>query len=140
VILIAGRGKARAGEAPERFEEQEFSTSMPQLLAAADLVVARAGGSVHEIAAARRAAILVPWAGAADDHQTLNAAPFAAAGAALVIGDAVLTASGLRAAIERVLGDPQRREQMEAAMAGLARPDAASTMAATLLELAEGRP
>jgi UDP-N-acetylglucosamine--N-acetylmuramyl-(pentapeptide) pyrophosphoryl-undecaprenol N-acetylglucosamine transferase len=140
VILIAGRGKARIDATPERFEEQEFSTSMPQLLAAADLVVARAGGSVHEIAAARRAAILVPWAGAADDHQTLNAAPFAAAGAALVIGDAALTASGLRAAIERVLGDPQRREQMEAAMAGLARPDAASTMAATLLELAEGRP
>ena len=139
VILVTGRGKVRAGTAPERFEELEFTSDMPNLLAAADLVVARSGGSVYEVAAARRAAILVPWAGAADDHQTLNAAPFAAAGAAVVISDATLTAPALRTAIDRILGDATRREQMEAAMATLAKPDAAREMADVLLHLAEGR-
>ena len=139
VILVAGRGKVRAGTAPDRFQELEFTSDMPNLLAAADLVVARSGGSVAEVAAARRAAILVPWAGAADDHQTLNAAPFAAAGAAVVLPDRTLTAHGLREAIDRILGDATRREQMETAMASLAKPDAARTMADVLLQLAEGR-
>lgn len=139
IILVAGRGKVREGGAPERFEEREFSSEMPNLLAAADLVVARSGGSVAEVAAARRAAILIPWAGAADDHQTLNAAPFAAAGAATVISDASLSAHGLREAIDRVLGAPARREQMETAMASLARPNAAREMADVLMQLAGGR-
>ena len=136
IVLVTGRGKLRTGAAPERFEEIEFTGAMPTLLAAADLVVARSGGSVFEVAAARRAAILVPWAGAADDHQTLNAAPFAAAGAAIVIPDAALTATGLREAIDRVLGDPDRRADMERAMGELARPDAARAMADELERLA----
>ncbi|MGI9187287.1 MAG: UDP-N-acetylglucosamine--N-acetylmuramyl-(pentapeptide) pyrophosphoryl-undecaprenol N-acetylglucosamine transferase [Gaiellales bacterium] len=139
VLLVTGRGKARVGTAPERFDELEFTSDMPSLLAAADLVVARSGGSVYEVAAARRAAILVPWAGAADDHQTLNAAPFAAAGAAVVLPDGALTANGLRAAIDRILDDAPRREGMEAAMATLAKPAAAREMADVLLQLVEGR-
>ena len=139
VVLVTGRGKQRAGTPPERFDELEFTREMPALLAAADVVVARSGGSVYEVAAAGRAAILVPWAGAADDHQTLNARPFAAAGAAIVLPDASLTASGLREAIDRVLGDADRRAGMEAAMRSLARPDAAREMAETLLDLAGRR-
>ena len=139
VILVAGRGKLRTGAAPDRFEELEFTGEMPNLLAAADVVVARSGGSVAEVAAASRAAVLVPWAGAADDHQTLNAAPFAEAGAAIVISDATLNAAGLRDAIDGVLGDADRRAQMEAAMRSLARPNAADEMATILLELAGGR-
>ena len=139
VILVAGRGKVRAGTPPNRFDELEFTGEMSNLLAAADLVVARSGGSVAEVAAARRAAILVPWAGAADDHQTLNAAPFAAAGAAVVLPDRTLTPQGLREAIDRILDDATRREQMETAMASLAKPDAARVMADVLLQLAEGR-
>ena len=129
----------RAGTPPDRFDELEFTGEMSNLLAAADLVVARSGGSVAEVAAARRAAILVPWAGAADDHQTLNAAPFAAAGAAVVLPDRTLTPQGLREAIDRILDDATRREQMETAMASLAKPDAARDMADVLLQLAEGR-
>ena len=139
VVLVAGRGKVRAGSAPERFDELEFTGEMANLLAAADGVVARSGGSVYEVAAARRAAMLVPWAGAADDHQSLNAAPFAEAGAAVVIPDAALTAHALRASIDRILGDTTRRVAMETAMATLAKPDAARAMADVLLELAEGR-
>jgi UDP-N-acetylglucosamine--N-acetylmuramyl-(pentapeptide) pyrophosphoryl-undecaprenol N-acetylglucosamine transferase len=136
VILVAGRGKARAATGDARFRELEFTSRMPALLAAADVVVSRSGGSVAEVAAAGRAAILIPWAGAADDHQTLNAAPFQAAGAAIVIPDASLDAGGLRAAIDRVFGDDARRGAMEAAMRGLARPDAAARIADELLALA----
>ena len=139
IVLVTGRGKQRVGSPPERFDELEFTREMPALLAAADVVVARSGGSVYEVAAAGRAAILVPWAGAADDHQTLNARPFAAAGAAIVLPDAGLTAAGLREAIDRVLGDADRRAGMEAAMRALARPDAAREMAETLLDLAGRR-
>ncbi|MCX6412954.1 MAG: UDP-N-acetylglucosamine--N-acetylmuramyl-(pentapeptide) pyrophosphoryl-undecaprenol N-acetylglucosamine transferase, partial [Actinobacteria bacterium] len=137
IYLIAGRGKARTMSGPERFEEQEFSTAMPTLLAAADVVVARAGGSVAEVAAAGRAAVLIPWAGAADDHQTLNAASFAAAGAATVISDAQLTAHALRKAIDAIIGDAARQATMEQAMRSLARPNAAQEMADELLRLAE---
>lgn len=136
VILVAGRGKARPA-ATAGFEELEFTTAMPDLLAAADLVVARSGGSVMEVAAARTPAILVPWAGAADDHQTLNARPFADAGAAVVITDAELRADGLRHAIDGILGDDVRRAAMAEAMGRLARPDAANAMADELMRLAE---
>ncbi|MBM3680934.1 MAG: UDP-N-acetylglucosamine--N-acetylmuramyl-(pentapeptide) pyrophosphoryl-undecaprenol N-acetylglucosamine transferase [Actinobacteria bacterium] len=136
VLLVTGRGKGRAGACPARFEEIEFSDRMPELLAAADLVVARAGGSVAEVAAAGRAAILVPWAGAADDHQSLNAAPFRALGAAHVIGDAELTAAGLRDEVDAILADDARRHGMEQAMRALARPEAAAEMAGILLALA----
>ncbi len=138
VLLVAGRGKARP-DAVSGFQELEFTDAMPDLLAAADVVVARAGGSVMEIAAARRPAVLIPWAGAADDHQTLNARPFAAEGAAVVIADADLRPEGLRGAIDSILGDDARRASMAEAMGRLARPDAAATMADELVRLAEGR-
>jgi len=91
---------------------------------------------VAEVAAAGRAAILVPWAGAADDHQSLNAAPFRALGAAHVIGDAELTAAGLRDEVDAILADDARRHGMEQAMRALARPEAAAEMAGILLALA----
>jgi UDP-N-acetylglucosamine:LPS N-acetylglucosamine transferase len=57
----------------------------------------------------------------------------------VVLPDGALTASGLREAIDRILGDTARREAMETAMAALAKPDAAREMADVLLQLAEGR-
>jgi UDP-N-acetylglucosamine--N-acetylmuramyl-(pentapeptide) pyrophosphoryl-undecaprenol N-acetylglucosamine transferase len=136
VLHVAGRGKT-AGLVPnDRYRVFEYCETMPALLAAADLVVCRAGGSVWEVAAAGRPAILVPWAGAAADHQTGNAAYFAAAGAALVIADPDLTADGLAAEVANLLGDAPRRAAMAAAMRGAARPEAARAVAEALLELA----
>ncbi len=57
-------------------------------LGAADVVVSRAGGSVWEIAAAGKPAILVPYPEATADHQTKNAGYFARAGGAIVVADA----------------------------------------------------
>jgi UDP-N-acetylglucosamine--N-acetylmuramyl-(pentapeptide) pyrophosphoryl-undecaprenol N-acetylglucosamine transferase len=107
-----------------------------EALAASDLVVARAGGSVFEIAAYGRPAILIPYPFAAADHQRTNAAWMERAGAAVVIDDAELTAARLRGEVDRLLGDPGRLESMAAASASLARPDAAADIADVLLALA----
>jgi UDP-N-acetylglucosamine--N-acetylmuramyl-(pentapeptide) pyrophosphoryl-undecaprenol N-acetylglucosamine transferase len=103
-------------------------------LAAADLVVARAGGSVFEIAAHGLPAILVPYPHAAGGHQRANAAWMAAAGAAVVIADSELTAARLGGEVAALLADRRRLAAMAAAAAGLARPDAARDIAAEMLE------
>jgi UDP-N-acetylglucosamine--N-acetylmuramyl-(pentapeptide) pyrophosphoryl-undecaprenol N-acetylglucosamine transferase len=105
-------------------------------LAAADLVVARAGGSVFEIAAHGLPAILVPYPHAAGGHQAANAAWMAGAGAAIVIADSELTGARLASEVAALLADRHRLAQMAAAAAALARPHAARDIAAELLEAA----
>jgi UDP-N-acetylglucosamine--N-acetylmuramyl-(pentapeptide) pyrophosphoryl-undecaprenol N-acetylglucosamine transferase len=107
-----------------------------QALAAADLAIARSGGSVFEIAAYGLPAILVPYPHASADHQTANARWMADAGAALAIADGELTASRLREQVLALLGDPERLTAMAAAAKRLARPDAAREVAGELLEAA----
>jgi UDP-N-acetylglucosamine--N-acetylmuramyl-(pentapeptide) pyrophosphoryl-undecaprenol N-acetylglucosamine transferase len=103
-------------------------------LAAADLVLARAGGSVWELAAAERPAILVPYPFATADHQTKNARYFQQAGGAVVVPEAEL---GLVPGLARsLLGDPGRLAEMAAAMRRVARPNAADEIAEELIALA----
>jgi UDP-N-acetylglucosamine--N-acetylmuramyl-(pentapeptide) pyrophosphoryl-undecaprenol N-acetylglucosamine transferase len=103
-------------------------------LAAADLVLARAGGSVWELAAAERPAILVPYPFATADHQTKNARYFQRAGGAVVVPEAEL---GLVPELARsLLGDPERLAEMAAAMRRVARPNAADEIAEELIALA----
>lgn len=104
-----------------------------QALAAADLVVARAGGSVFEIAAYGVPAILVPYPYASADHQSANARWMVDAGAAIVIPDADLTPAGLAREVARLLANPSRLATMASASRRLARPDAARDIAAELL-------
>jgi UDP-N-acetylglucosamine--N-acetylmuramyl-(pentapeptide) pyrophosphoryl-undecaprenol N-acetylglucosamine transferase len=105
-------------------------------LAACDLCVARAGGSIFEIAAAGRPAILVPYPHASADHQTSNARWMADAGAAVLVPDAELTAARLGQEVGALLGDPSRLAAMAAASAALARPDAAQDVADEVLAAA----
>jgi UDP-N-acetylglucosamine--N-acetylmuramyl-(pentapeptide) pyrophosphoryl-undecaprenol N-acetylglucosamine transferase len=102
-------------------------------LAAADLCVARAGGSVFEVAAHGLPAIFVPYPHAAADHQTSNARYFTDAGAALMIADDDLTPELLRARVDELLGDTERLSSMAAVASGLARPDAAHAIATEVL-------
>jgi len=108
-------------------------------LLAADLVVARSGGSVFEIAAHGRPAILTPYPAAAADHQTANARWMADAGAAVVIPDAELTAARLAHEAGELLHDRTRLAAMAHASAALARPDAARDIAGELLAAARHR-
>ena len=115
---------------------------MPDLgdaLAASDLVVARAGGSLFEIAAAGRPAVLVPYPHATADHQSANARYMAQAGAAVVIPDAELSGARLASEVGRLLADRPRLVAMARASAGLARPSAAADIASEVLAAAESR-
>jgi UDP-N-acetylglucosamine--N-acetylmuramyl-(pentapeptide) pyrophosphoryl-undecaprenol N-acetylglucosamine transferase len=102
-------------------------------LAAADLVVSRAGGTVWEIAAAGKPAILVPYPHATADHQTKNAGYFERGGGAVLVPEPELE---LREQVEALLADPDRLRSMGDAMRRLARPDAADAVAKELIALA----
>ncbi|HTQ67606.1 MAG TPA: undecaprenyldiphospho-muramoylpentapeptide beta-N-acetylglucosaminyltransferase [Solirubrobacteraceae bacterium] len=107
-----------------------------EALDAADLAVARAGGSVFELAAHGLPAILVPYPHASADHQSTNARWMAEAGAAVTVADAQLDAPLLSREVEQLLGDRPRLAEMARAARSLARPDAAASVAGELLAAA----
>ncbi len=105
-------------------------------LAAADVAVSRAGGTVWELAAAGTPAILVPYPHATADHQTLNARHFERGGGALLVPDAEI--ERVPALVDELLADRERVAAMRDAMLALARPDAADEIADELVALARG--
>jgi UDP-N-acetylglucosamine--N-acetylmuramyl-(pentapeptide) pyrophosphoryl-undecaprenol N-acetylglucosamine transferase len=109
------------------------------VLAAADLCIARAGGSVFELAACGAPAILIPYPYATADHQARNAEHFGRAGGAIVVADRDLDPAALRQQVAELQADPQRLAEMATAMRGEARPDAAAEVAAELMRLADER-
>jgi UDP-N-acetylglucosamine--N-acetylmuramyl-(pentapeptide) pyrophosphoryl-undecaprenol N-acetylglucosamine transferase len=111
------------------YDLQPYIDRFGEALLAADLVLARAGGSISEVAAAGRPAILVPYPHATADHQTGNARWMERGGAAVVVPDAELTAARLRREVDALMGDADRLAAMSAASAALARPDAAEAIA-----------
>jgi UDP-N-acetylglucosamine--N-acetylmuramyl-(pentapeptide) pyrophosphoryl-undecaprenol N-acetylglucosamine transferase len=113
-----------------------FTDDFGAALSAADLVVARAGGSVWEVAAAGKPALLVPYPHATADHQTKNARYFERGGGAVVVPETELD---LRGKVEELLAEPARLERMAEAMRSLARPDAADEIAEELIALAAAR-
>jgi UDP-N-acetylglucosamine--N-acetylmuramyl-(pentapeptide) pyrophosphoryl-undecaprenol N-acetylglucosamine transferase len=121
---------------PERYTLIQYEPNLGDVLAAADLVVARAGGSVMEIAAAGRPAILIPYPHATGDHQTANARWMADGGAAVVIPDRELTAERLSEEIAALLADEDRLRAMSIAARRLSKPDAARRIAREVLEAA----
>lgn len=104
---------------------------------AADVVLARAGGSVWELAAAGLPAVLVPGAFATGQHQEKNARWFAEAGGAVIVPEA--EAARAPQVVEELLADPARLATMAAAMLAAAKPDAAEEIADELVELAAAR-
>jgi UDP-N-acetylglucosamine--N-acetylmuramyl-(pentapeptide) pyrophosphoryl-undecaprenol N-acetylglucosamine transferase len=95
-------------------------------MSAADLVICRAGATtLAELAASGRPAVLIPFPGAADDHQRKNARVLVDAGAAEMIDQRELSGRGLAALVGRLLDDRTRLAAMSRAMASFARPEAA---------------
>lgn len=98
-------------------------------IAASDLVVSRAGAmTIGELAAIGRAAILVPFEKATNNHQELNARVVEKAGGAVVITEPELSPERLAGVISEILADPQRAERMGAAAKQLAVPDATKSI------------
>ena len=118
---------------PLEYTLLSYEPNLGDVLAASDLVLARSGGSIFELAAAGRPAILVPYPHAAGDHQRGNAEWMACAGAAVVIDDAELGGTLLARTASELLGDGARLEEMARASAQLARPDAAERIAFEIL-------
>jgi UDP-N-acetylglucosamine--N-acetylmuramyl-(pentapeptide) pyrophosphoryl-undecaprenol N-acetylglucosamine transferase len=143
VLHIAGSreyGELAQRELPPGYDLREYlgEADFADALAAADLAVSRAGGSVFEMAAHGVPAILVPYPRAAADHQTTNARWMADAGAAVVIADGELTGTRLAHQVTALLADRAALAAMSAASRSLARPDAAQQIACELLEVARG--
>jgi UDP-N-acetylglucosamine--N-acetylmuramyl-(pentapeptide) pyrophosphoryl-undecaprenol N-acetylglucosamine transferase len=137
VLHVAGRRDFPDLTAPgSHYDLRDYLTPFGQPLAAADLAVARAGGSIFELAQYGLPAVLVPYPHATGDHQTANARWMADGGAATIIADDALTPPGLRAAVDAILLDDARLRAMAAASARLARPDAARDVARAVLEAA----
>jgi UDP-N-acetylglucosamine--N-acetylmuramyl-(pentapeptide) pyrophosphoryl-undecaprenol N-acetylglucosamine transferase len=113
-----------------------YIQDMAAAYAAADFVICRAGATtVAELMAAGRPAILIPFPHAANDHQTHNAQVMAAAGAAEVIQDHLLSGHLLCDRIRHYLAHPDDVAAMAARCLTLGKPDAATHVAHLCLEL-----
>jgi UDP-N-acetylglucosamine--N-acetylmuramyl-(pentapeptide) pyrophosphoryl-undecaprenol N-acetylglucosamine transferase len=128
----------RARVTRDDYKLAPFADDFGAALGAADLVVARAGGSVWEVAAAGKPAVLVPYPHATADHQHRNAEYFVAAGGAIVVEDDEATVR-VPALVAELLGDPERLHAMADAMRAAAKPDAADRIADELVALAAAR-
>ena len=113
------------------YQPVQYEDRMDLLLAAADLVVCRAGGNtVAEISAVGVPSVLVPLPGAPGDHQTANARFLSDAGAAVLVPDPGFDADTLVGLVEPLLADPDRLAAMGEAAAACGRRDAAERAAA----------
>jgi UDP-N-acetylglucosamine--N-acetylmuramyl-(pentapeptide) pyrophosphoryl-undecaprenol N-acetylglucosamine transferase len=139
VVQISGRRDfARLSTDNPRHKIIEYVEDIWKYLAAADVVVSRAGaGSLFDTAAAGKAAILVPFPYATGDHQMHNARYFTEKGAAELLLDAEVTAPTLRRRVEILLSDEERREELAGRMRALATPQAADEVAGRLLRVAQ---
>lgn len=107
-----------------------YMVDLPARMAAAHLVVSRAGAStLAELTAMGRPAILVPFAAATDDHQSANARAFAAARAGRVLAERDFTPAALAEAVEGFLRSPESLVAAAAAVRALGRPDAVRLLA-----------
>jgi UDP-N-acetylglucosamine--N-acetylmuramyl-(pentapeptide) pyrophosphoryl-undecaprenol N-acetylglucosamine transferase len=140
VIHVSGRRdfaalEERLDAAPhnERYTLLAYEPDLGDSLAACDLVLGRSGGSIFELTATGRPAILVPYPYASAGHQETNAAWMAEAGAATVIRDEELGGERLAAEVGSLIRDEERLAAMAAASAALAKPDAARRIADQVL-------
>jgi len=118
------------------YDLRGYLTPFGLALAAADLAVARAGGSVFELAQYGLPAVLIPYPHASADHQSANARWMERHGAAVVLPDAELTPARLRREVDALLDDREHLNRMAEASAALARPDAAAVVAREVLSAA----
>ncbi|GLZ00532.1 UDP-N-acetylglucosamine--N-acetylmuramyl-(pentapeptide) pyrophosphoryl-undecaprenol N-acetylglucosamine transferase [Actinoplanes sp. NBRC 103695] len=138
---LAEMQEVAAGLPPElkgRYHVVDFiHGELPDLLAAADVVVARSGaGTVAELTALGKACILIPYPYSAGGEQRVTARALAADGAAIVLDGDEATPEHLRGAIEMVLTDPGRHAALSQAAAAHGRPDAADRVVTEIIAVA----
>ncbi len=140
IIHLTGAGKMDAvSEAwkklPNAHLVLESTPEMGILLAAADLVVSRSGGStVAELALFGKAALLIPYPFAAEYHQTDNARHYGSSGAGSVVLQEELTAEKIAALFHQYLDDGAALKTVSAKALALARPHAAARFLAAVAQ------
>ena len=140
VLHVAGRRDFATLTAPgAHYVLLDYVEPFGAALAASDLAVARAGGSVFELAQYGLPAVLIPYPHASGNHQAANARWMEEAGAATVLADAQVTPQRLRAEVDALVTDESRWRAMAAASRRLARPDAARVIAREVLRAAAER-
>lgn len=134
VVEVYGAAGISAEVAP-------FFDDIPRRLSEAQLVISRAGASsIADISVVGRPAILIPFAAAAQDHQTANARGMVDADAAIVLAESNLDAAALTAHIAAVLNKPDRASRMAANAQGQGRPDATIRLSAIVEALNRDKP
>ena len=117
---------------------EPFLFAMDREMKGADVIVSRAGATtLAEIAAAGRAAILIPLPTASDDHQRKNAQALVKQAAALMVEQRELTGDRLATEILALTGDADRRRRIRDAVRLFAKPDAAKVIVDRAIELAK---
>jgi UDP-N-acetylglucosamine--N-acetylmuramyl-(pentapeptide) pyrophosphoryl-undecaprenol N-acetylglucosamine transferase len=133
------RVRAAAKAVAAQAEVRPFIEDVAAAYAACDLVLARCGASMlAEIALAAKPSLLVPYPHATGDHQRLNAARFAGAGAALMMEDAQLGQGRLADELKSLIYDAGRLARMAAAARRLGKADAAENVAGVLDKVSKG--
>jgi UDP-N-acetylglucosamine--N-acetylmuramyl-(pentapeptide) pyrophosphoryl-undecaprenol N-acetylglucosamine transferase len=129
--------RALYGEIGVQAKVVPFIDDVAAAIAEADIVIERSGaGSLAELCAIGRAAVLVPYPFAADDHQRHNAESLAKSGAGVAVVQAAATPERLRAELTRLIDDGGARTVMAERARERGRPDAARVIARDLLSLA----
>ena len=119
-----------------RLEVLPFISDMPRRMREATVVISRAGAmTLGEVAAAGRAAVLIPSPNVTGDHQLKNAAALADAGAAVVVEEHRLDGGDLTRAVRRLLTDDAARREVEMAVKAFSHPDAGRKILADILLL-----
>ena len=139
VKLFEGLEKEKGFAPGENLVVTEYINNMPQLLAAADLVIARSGAlTLAELEAVGRASVLIPSPNVAENHQYYNALELQKAGAAVVIEEKNLTGDGLVKTVETLLASPGKLAEMGANAKTLGNPHSLDLITEKLLKLVKG--
>ena len=127
----------KKGFAPgESLVVKEYINNMPELLAAADLVISRAGAlTLAELEAVGRAAVLIPSPNVAENHQYYNAMELQKVGAAVVIEEKDLTGEKLVQTVSGMLAQPGKLAEMGRNARSLSVDDSLDRIADALLKL-----
>ena len=129
---LAERGVELTGGA----EVREYIYDMPLVMAAADLVVCRAGAStISELTAIAKPCVLVPSPNVTNNHQEKNARVLEHHGAAVVLLEPEIDGAALYREVKALLADPEKRAAMSKALTGLSVTDAAEEIYQTLMSL-----
>lgn len=119
-----------------KFIIREYIDNMPEMLAAADLVISRAGAlTLAEIAAVGRASVLIPSPNVAENHQYHNAMQLQKLGAAVVVEEKELTGEKLIGIVDKLTKDPAELMLMGAKARALAQPDSLDKICENLDQL-----